>query len=106
MLLIRHYTLQCCHAENRRDGVHRSQQHFPAAALPRAGRSGRALSVVPHGQANAAGAMAPEPADASAALQSRPVLRTKGGAAGATEVSDARKDFVRDPARAAKRRVA
>ncbi len=76
-------------------------------ALPfRAGRSGRALSVVPHGQANAAGAMAPEPADASAALQSRPVLRTEGGAAGATEVSDARKDFVRDPARAAKRCIA
>ncbi len=50
--------------------------------------------------------MAPEPADASAALQSRPVLRTEGGTAGATEVSDARKDFVRDPARAAKRRVA
>ncbi len=64
------------------------------------------ISVVPHGQANAAGAMAPEPADASAALQSRPVLRTEGGAAGATEVSDVRKDFVRDPARAAKRRVA
>ncbi len=28
VLLIRRYTLQCCHAENRRDGVHRSQQHF------------------------------------------------------------------------------